>query len=98
MRMRESRRSSPRFSDIAELLPVLSDGQSDSASFDNVLELLVLGGRPLAHAMAMLIPEAWEGDAPMSPDRRAFFEDHASLMKPWDRPAPIAFTHGPQIG
>jgi len=98
MRMRESLLASPRFDDVAELLPVLSPGQSDSASFDSVLELLVLSGRPLAHAMAMLIPEAWEGDATMPPDRRAFFEYHASLMEPWDGPAAIAFTDGRQIG
>jgi glutamate synthase domain-containing protein 2/glutamate synthase domain-containing protein 1/glutamate synthase domain-containing protein 3 len=98
MRMRESLLASPRFDDVAELLPILTGGQSDSASLDSVLELLVLGGRPLAHAMAMLIPEAWEGDATMPPDRRAFYEYHASLMEPWDGPAAIAFTDGRQIG
>src|SRR6202521_1547914 len=97
MRMRESLLASPRFDDIAELLPVLSDGQSDSASLDNVLELLVLSGRPLAHAMAMLIPEAWEGHGTMSPERRAFYEYHASLMEPWDGPAAVAFTDGRQV-
>ena len=99
MRMREAMLASPRFgADIDVIRPILADGQSDSASFDNVLELLVLGGRPLAHAMAMLIPEAWEGDASMPPDRRAFYEYHASLMEPWDGPAAIAFTDGRQIG
>ena len=99
MRMREAMLASPRFGDdIGVVRPVLTDGQSDSASLDNVLELLVLAGRPLAHAMAMLIPEAWEGDASMSADRRAFYEYHASLMEPWDGPAAIAFTDGRQIG
>jgi glutamate synthase domain-containing protein 2/glutamate synthase domain-containing protein 1/glutamate synthase domain-containing protein 3 len=99
MRMREALLASPRFGDhVDALLPIVGDGQSDSASLDSVLELLVLGGRPLAHAMAMLIPEAWEGDATMPADRRAFYEYHASLMEPWDGPAAIAFTDGRQIG
>ncbi len=99
MRMREAVLGSTKFGDDLELLrPVIGEGQSDSASFDNVLELLVLGGRPLAHAMAMLIPEAWEGDTSMPADRRAFYEYHASLMEPWDGPAAIAFTDGRQIG
>jgi glutamate synthase (NADPH/NADH) large chain len=99
MRVREALLASPRFGDdLHLLLPILSEGQSDSASFDNVLELLVLAGRPLAHAMAMLIPEAWERDEGMPPDRRAFYEYHASLMEPWDGPAALAFTDGRQIG
>jgi glutamate synthase domain-containing protein 2/glutamate synthase domain-containing protein 1/glutamate synthase domain-containing protein 3 len=99
MKTREALLASPRLGDdIATLLPIVGERQSDSASFDNVLELLVLGGRPLAHAMAMLIPEAWEGDAAMPLDRRAFYEYHASLMEPWDGPAAIAFTDGRQIG
>ncbi|MDB4898838.1 MAG: glutamate synthase large subunit, partial [Gemmatimonadetes bacterium] len=100
MRMREALLASTRFDggDVAALLPIAPDGQSDSASLDSVLELLVLGGRPLAHAMAMLVPEAWEGDAAMPADRRAFYEYHASLMEPWDGPAAIAFTDGRQVG
>ena len=99
MRMRESLLATPRFGDaLPALLPIMTDGQSDSASLDNVLELLVLAGRPLTHAVAMLIPEAWEGDATMPAERRAFHEYHASLMEPWDGPAAIAFTDGRQIG
>jgi len=98
MRVREALMSSGRFGGrLASLLPVCGDKQSDSASLDNVLELLTLAGRPLAHAMAMLIPEAWEGHAIMSPERRAFYEYHASLMEPWDGPAAVAFTDGRQV-
>src|SRR6266550_2076290 len=98
MRVREALRSSSRFGGrLDALLPVCGENQSDSASLDNVLELLTLAGRPLAHAMAMLIPEAWEGHATMSPERRAFYEYHASLMEPWDGPAAMAFTDGRQV-
>ncbi|HEV2018005.1 MAG TPA: glutamate synthase central domain-containing protein, partial [Gemmatimonadaceae bacterium] len=98
MRVREALMSSSRLGGrIAALLPVCGEKQSDSASLDNVLELLTLAGRPLAHAMAMLIPESWEGHATMSPERRAFYEYHASLMEPWDGPAAVAFTDGRQI-
>jgi glutamate synthase (NADPH/NADH) large chain len=76
---------------------VCGEKQSDSASLDNALELLTLAGRPLAHAMAMLIPEAWEGHETMSAERRAFYEYHASLMEPWDGPAAVAFTDGRQV-
>ncbi|HEX8848923.1 MAG TPA: glutamate synthase large subunit [Gemmatimonadaceae bacterium] len=99
MLMREALLASPRFdAAIEELLPIVAEGQSDSASLDSVLELLVLAGRPLAHAMAMLVPEAWEGDAGMPEERRAFYEYHAGLMEPWDGPAALAFTDGRQIG
>ncbi|HEX2780827.1 MAG TPA: glutamate synthase large subunit, partial [Gemmatimonadaceae bacterium] len=99
MKMREALLASPRFgAAMEELLPVLGEGQSDSASLDSVLELLVLSGRPLAHAMAMLIPEAWEGDTTMPDDRRAFYEYHAALMEPWDGPAALVFTDGRQVG
>ena len=99
MQIREAMLESPRLgADAAQLRPILAEGQSDSASLDNVLELLVLGGRPLAHAMAMLLPEAWEHDATMPAERRAFYEYHASIMEPWDGPAAIAFTDGRQIG
>src|SRR5258706_12163843 len=98
MRVREGIMSSSRFGGrLAALLPVCGENQSDSASLDNALELLTLAGRPLAHAMAMLIPEAWEGHATMSPERRAFYEYHASLMEPWDGPAAVAFTDGRQV-
>src|SRR6266566_2066245 len=99
MRVRESLMSSSRFGGrLAALLPVCAENQSDSASVDNVLELLTLAGRPLAHSMAMLIPEAWEAHATMSADRKAFYEYHASLMEPWDGPAAMAFSDGRQVG
>jgi glutamate synthase domain-containing protein 1 len=98
MRVREGVMSSSRFGNrLAGMLPVCGEKQSDSASIDNVLELLTLAGRPLAHSMAMLIPEAWEGHASMSPERRAFYEYHSSLMEPWDGPAAMAFTDGRQV-
>src|SRR5881394_3803717 len=98
MQVREASMSSSRFGgNIDALFPVCGAKQSDSASVDNVLELLTLAGRPLAHAMAMLIPEAWESHATMSPDRRAFYEYHSSLMEPWDGPAAMAFTDGRQV-
>ena len=84
--------------DIRRLLPVCTPGASDSASFDEVLELLHLGGRSLPHAVLMMIPEAWENHAEMDPARRAFYEFHAALMEPWDGPAAITFTDGTLIG
>ena len=84
--------------DLARLWPLIPEGQSDSACFDNALELLVRGGYSLAHAMMMLIPEAWEGNPLMDDHRRAFYEYHAALMEPWDGPAAVAFTDGRQIG
>ncbi|HVF65032.1 MAG TPA: glutamate synthase-related protein [Casimicrobiaceae bacterium] len=84
--------------DLAKLFPLIYEGQSDSASFDNALELLVMGGYPVAHAMMMMIPEAWAGNPLMDEDRRAFYEYHAALMEPWDGPAAMAFTNGRQIG
>ncbi|MEP7063193.1 MAG: glutamate synthase-related protein, partial [Betaproteobacteria bacterium] len=84
--------------DLAKLFPLIYEGQSDSASFDNALELLVMSGYPLAHAMMMMIPEAWAGNTLMDEDRRAFYEYHAALMEPWDGPAAMAFTDGRQIG
>ncbi len=98
MRVRESLMSSARFGGrLSSLLPVCGENQSDSASLDNVLELLTLAGRPLAHAMAMLVPEAWESHATMSDERKSFYEYHASLMEPWDGPAAVAFTDGRQV-
>ncbi|MGH8852196.1 MAG: glutamate synthase large subunit, partial [Casimicrobiaceae bacterium] len=84
--------------DLDKIWPLIYDGQSDSASFDNCLELLLMGGYPLAHAMMLMIPEAWAGNPLMDEDRRAFYEYHAALMEPWDGPAAMAFTDGRQIG
>ena len=99
MRMREARMSSPLFGDdLARLLPVIGSNQSDSASLDNALELLVRGGRSVAHAMMMLVPEAWENHPTMTGERRAFYEYHASMMEPWDGPAAVAFSDGVQVG
>jgi glutamate synthase domain-containing protein 2/glutamate synthase domain-containing protein 1/glutamate synthase domain-containing protein 3 len=84
--------------DLPKLWPLIYDGQSDTASFDNCLELLVMSGYSLAHAAMMMIPEAWAGNPLMDEDRRAFYEYHAALMEPWDGPAAMAFTDGRQIG
>jgi glutamate synthase (NADPH) large chain len=84
--------------DISKLWPISYEGQSDTACFDNALEFLVRGGYPLAHAVMMLIPEAWADNPLMDADRRAFYEYHAALMEPWDGPANIAFSDGKQIG
>ncbi len=84
--------------DLEKLWPIIPEGRSDSACFDNALELLVQGGYSLAHAMMMLIPEAWDGNPLMDESRRAFYEHHAALMEPWDGPAAVAFTDGRQIG
>jgi len=99
MHARQSVLESPLFgADIKKLFPIIQPGGSDSASFDNALELLVMAGRGISHAMAMLIPEAWAGNPHMNPQKRAFYEYHASLMEPWDGPAAIAFTDGRSIG
>ncbi|MBV9455286.1 MAG: glutamate synthase large subunit [Rubrobacter sp.] len=99
MRARESRLESPLFGeDIKKLSPIIQPGQSDSAIFDNVLELLCLAGRSLPHAVAMMMPEAWENDELMDEERRAFYKYHSALMEPWDGPAAIAFTDGRVIG
>ena len=84
--------------DITRLFPICTPGGSDSASFDEVLELLHLGGRSLPHAVLMMIPEAWENNPSMDPARRAFYEFHANFMEPWDGPANVCFTDGTQIG
>ena len=84
--------------DMEKLWPLIAAGQSDTASLDNALELLVQGGYSLAHAVMMLIPEAWAGNPLMDEQRRAFYEYHAALMEPWDGPAALAFTDGRQIG
>src|SRR5229473_1049142 len=84
--------------DLARVLPVTREGLSDSATFDNVLEFLVMNGRSLPHAILMMIPEPWQHHESMSPERRAFYDYHSSLMEPWDGPASIAFTDGTVIG
>jgi glutamate synthase (NADPH/NADH) large chain len=99
MRAREKGTSSPLLgADLEKIWPLIYPNQSDSASFDNALELLVMGGYSLAHAMMMLIPEAWESHTLMDEKRRAFYEYHAAMMEPWDGPAAVAFTDGRQIG
>ncbi len=99
MAARQASVSSPLFGkDISKLWPISYEGQSDTACFDNALEFLVQGGYSLAHAMMMLIPEAWAGNPLMDEERRAFYEYNAALMEPWDGPAAIAFTNGRQIG
>ena len=95
---RDALRSEVYGEDLEKLWPLIPEGQSDSADFDNALELLVHGGYSLAHAMMMLIPEAWAGNPLMDDQRRAFYEYHAALMEPWDGPAAVAFTDGRQIG
>ena len=99
MRARESLCQSDAFgSDLEKLFPIIREGQSDTATFDNVLEFLYLTGRPLAHAVLMMIPEPWRNHESMSAEQRAFYEYHATLMEPWDGPASIAFTDGTVIG
>ncbi len=95
---RQSMASKVLGGDLKKVWPLIPEGQSDSACFDNALELLVAGGYSLAHAMMVLIPEAWAGNPLMDPERRAFYEYHAALMEPWDGPAAVAFTDGRQIG
>jgi glutamate synthase (NADPH/NADH) large chain len=99
MAARQASVSSPLFGeDIKKLWPISYEGQSDTACFDNALEFLVQGGYSLAHAMMMMIPEAWTGNPLMDEERRAFYEYNAALMEPWDGPAAIVFTDGRQIG
>jgi glutamate synthase (NADPH/NADH) large chain len=99
MAARQASVSSPLFGDdISKLWPISYEGQSDTACFDNALEFLQRGGYSLAHAVMMLIPEAWAGNQLMSPERKAFYEYHAALMEPWDGPAAVCFTDGRQIG
>jgi len=99
LRAREGVMKSPVLGDdLKKLYPIVYAGQSDTATFDNCLELLVMAGYPIAHAVMMMIPEAWEQHTLMDPKRRAFYEFHAAMMEPWDGPAAIAFTDGRQIG
>lgn len=99
LRAREGVMQSPVLGeDLKKLYPIVYEGQSDTATFDNCLELLVMSGYSISHAMMMMIPEAWEQHAEMDEARRAFYEYHAAMMEPWDGPAAIAFTDGRQIG
>jgi glutamate synthase (ferredoxin) len=99
MHARQSQMWSSFFgADLEKILTVIDTEGSDSAMFDNVLELLTLSGRELPHAMMMMVPEPWTGDASMSPTKRAFYEFHSCLMEPWDGPASIAFTDGIRVG
>ena len=96
---REKLFSSPLFGDdIKKLLPIVEPNGSDSATFDNCLELLIRTGRSLPHAVMMMIPEAWQNDPQMSDAKRAFYHFHSCMMEPWDGPASIAFTDGIRIG
>ena len=99
MRAREGVMKSPVLGDdLKKLYPITFEGQSDTATFDNALELLTMSGYSLAHAAMMMIPEAWEQHTAMDPRRRAFYEYHAAMMEPWDGPAAMVFTDGRQIG
>jgi glutamate synthase (NADPH) large chain len=99
MRARESQLHSDLIpGDLTRLFPICAEGASDSASFDEVLELLHLGGRSLPHAVLMMIPEAWENNDQMDAARRAFYEFHSNVMEPWDGPASVTFTDGSQVG
>ena len=99
MRAREALLESPLIpGDISRLFPIVDNHGSDSASFDEVLELLYLTGRSLPHSILMMIPEAWENSTTMSQERRDFYAFHASLMEPWDGPACVTFTDGSQVG
>jgi glutamate synthase (ferredoxin) len=98
MRAREALIESPLFDDIRVTFPVIDETGSDTACFDNALELLTLGGRPIHHAVMMMIPEPWDGHESMSQEKKDFYEYHSCLMEPWDGPASITFTDGKTIG
>jgi len=99
MRAREGvMKSSVLGDDLKKLFPLIYEGQSDTACFDNALELLLMAGYPIAQAMMIMIPEAWENHSTMDANRRAFYEYHAAMMEPWDGPAAMAFTDGRHIG
>src|SRR5439155_8447095 len=98
MRAREALMRTPYIPHLERAFPIITQAGSDTASFDECLELLHLAGRPIWHAVLMMIPEAWENHASMSAEKRAFYRFHASLMEPWDGPASIAFTDGTVIG
>jgi glutamate synthase domain-containing protein 1 len=84
--------------DLKKLFPILTETGSDSATIDNALEFLIASGRSLPHAIMMLIPEAWNKDIHLDPDKQGFYEYHACMMEPWDGPAAIAFTDGRRVG
>ncbi|RZU61208.1 glutamate synthase large subunit [Zhihengliuella halotolerans] len=99
MRARQSQLAGDVLGEVPEeLFPICTPGASDSASFDEVAELLMLSGRPITHAVMMMVPEAWENHETMDPARRAFYEYHSMLMEPWDGPAAVSFTDGKQVG
>lgn len=98
MRAREAKFETPLFPDVERILPVMARGGSDSADFDQALEMLMQTGRSLPHSVMMMIPEPWSGHETMDDDKRGFYEFHASMMEPWDGPASIAFTDGDVIG
>ena len=99
MAARQAVMESPYYGkDLKRMLPIIMEGQSDSATFDTVLELLVMSGRSLPHAMMMMIPEAWSKNDLMEKDRKAFYEYHATMMEPWDGPAAVTFTDGTIVG
>ncbi|MEO5533632.1 MAG: glutamate synthase large subunit [Pseudolysinimonas sp.] len=98
MRARQSQLQSDLLGDLKPLFPVITPGASDSASFDEAVELLNLGGRSLPHAMMMMVPEAWENQVDIDPARRSFYEFHSMLMEPWDGPAALVFTDGEFVG
>ena len=98
MAARQSQLASPLLGDLKPLLPIVTPSGSDSASFDEVLELLYLSGRSLPHAMMMMIPEAWEKQSDIDPARKSFYEYHSMLMEPWDGPAAVIFTDGSLVG
>jgi glutamate synthase (NADPH/NADH) large chain len=98
MKAREAQLHSDLLGDIESLKPVITKGASDSASFDEVLELLYLAGRSLPHAMMMMIPEAWESQQGLDPVRKSFYEYHSLMMEPWDGPAAVIFTDGELAG
>ncbi|CAN5353476.1 glutamate synthase large subunit [soil metagenome] len=98
MRARQSQLESELLGDLRPLFPIVSEGASDSASFDEVAELLQLSGRSLPHSIMMMVPEAWENQIDIDPTRRAFYEFHSMLMEPWDGPAALVFTDGTLVG
>ena len=98
MRARQSQLESELLGDLRPLLPINTPGASDSASFDEVVELLSLSGRSLAHSIMMMVPEAWENQVDIDPARRDFYEYHSMLMEPWDGPAALVFTDGAMVG
>lgn len=98
MRARQSQLDTDVLGELEPLLPIVAPGASDSASFDEVVELLTLAGRSLPHAVMMMVPEAWEKQTEIDPARRAFYEYHSMLMEPWDGPAAIVFTDGSLVG